>query len=275
MRDEIMSFVVAALREDVGRGDLFALMDMKLEAHAVVVAKSSGIFSGQVYAKELCALAGIEAKYLRKDGEKFEESSVLLELCGDFSTIVRIERVLLNMLEHSSGIATHTRSFVDILPKGSKLKILDTRKTRPLLRSFEKYSVRNGGGSNHRFGLDDCLMLKDTHLRHIDDLSAFIATARTRIPWTCRIEVECESVHQMIEACEAGADIIMCDNMNLHDLEECAKYRARHAAGVLLEASGNITQENLALYVELGFDALSSGSLIHQARWLDMSLKMQ
>lgn len=275
MREDLRPFLEAALAEDIGRGDLFALMDIKMRVQAEIIAKSEGIFSGELYARELCEMRGIEALFGIKDGEVFEPSKRLVALEGDYVSLLQIERTLLNLLQHSSGIATQTRRLVNLIPSGSNLKILDTRKTRPLLRAFEKYSVRNGGGINHRLGLDDCLMLKDTHLRHIDDLYAFIKEARKRIPWTSRIEVEVESVHKMIEACEAGADIVMCDNMSLHDIEECVKYRARFAPGVKLEVSGNITEENLLVYARLGVDAISSGSLIHQARWLDMSLKMR
>lgn len=275
MREDLRPFLEAALAEDIGRGDLFALMGIKMRVQAEIIAKSEGIFSGELYARELCEMRGIEALFGIKDGEAFEPSKRLVALEGDYVNLLQIERTLLNLLQHSSGIATQTRRLVNLIPSGSNLKILDTRKTRPLLRAFEKYSVRNGGGINHRLGLDDCLMLKDTHLRHIDDLYAFIKEARKRIPWTSRIEVEVESVQRMIEACEAGADIVMCDNMSLHDIEECVKYRARFAPGVKLEVSGNITEENLLVYARLGVDAISSGSLIHQARWLDMSLKMR
>lgn len=275
MREQIRRFVLEAWQEDLGRGDLFELMGIEKVVKAEVIAKSEGVFSGRAYVQELCHLQGIEPLFSLQDGERFEEGKRLLELRGDYTTILKLERTILNLLQHSSGIATQTRRYVDLIPQGSKLKILDTRKTRPLLRMFEKYSVRNGGGINHRLGLDDCLMLKDTHLRHIGDLHAFIKEARKKIPWTSRIEVEVESVQAMIIAAEAGADIVMCDNMSLHDLEECAKYRARHAPRLMLEASGNLTEDSVALYAKLGFDAISSGSLIHQARWLDMSLKMR
>lgn len=275
MKENIRDFVAAALREDLGRGDLFELLGISECVQAEIIAKGCGVFSGRIYANELCEMMGIEALFALKDGEEFDEGSVLVVLNGEFTTLLKVERTLLNMLQHSSGIATQTRRFVDKIPEASKMKLLDTRKTRPLLRAFEKYSVRSGGGVNHRFGLDDCLMLKDTHMRHVVNLAELIKDARKKIPWTCKIEVEAESVHQAILAAEAGADIVMCDNMSIHDLEECIKYRERHAPHLLLEVSGNITEDDIAFCARLGFDAVSSGALVHQARWIDMSMKMK
>jgi nicotinate-nucleotide pyrophosphorylase (carboxylating) len=154
------------------------------------------------------------------------------------------------------------------------VRLLDTRKTRPLLRTFEKYAVRCGGGSNHRFGLDDALMLKDTHLALIGDLGALMQTARQTLPFTCKIEIECESLEGAKRAMEAGADIVMCDNMSLEQMTKVVAMRNAHFPHVLLEASGNITEKTIKDVAKTGVDAISSGSLIHQATWLDFSMKM-
>ncbi|MGX2981689.1 carboxylating nicotinate-nucleotide diphosphorylase [Helicobacter sp. 23-1045] len=276
----VRDFVKSVIAEDLGRGDLFErcisheLAHKKVEAQ--IIAKESGIFSGEVYLNALYEIFKINAEFLKADGQHFKRGEVLVKLRGNYIDILQSERVGLNMLAHSSGIATNTGRFVAILREnGANLKILDTRKTRPLLREMEKYSVRNGGGINHRFGLDDCLMLKDTNLAHIADLSAFIANARAQISWVAKIEVECESIESAESAMNAGADIIMCDNMSAESVSKVAKIRNEKYPHILLEASGNITEQNIAQYAKLGVDAVSIGALIHQAKWVDLSLKMK
>jgi len=157
---------------------------------------------------------------------------------------------------------------------GADVKLLDTRKTRPNLRIFEKYAVRCGGGNNHRMGLDDCLMIKDTHLKTIDNLDDFIKKARIKLPYTTKIEVECESVAFAKEVMSIGVDMIMCDNMSAEQIKGVTTYRDKVAPHILLEASGNITKDTIESYVQSGVDAISSGSLIHQAVWLDYSMKI-
>lgn len=275
----VSDFVKSAIDEDLGRGDLFArCISQNLASKIVsarIIAKESGIFSGEVYLIALYEQFGINAEFLKRDSEAFEGGETLINLSGQYIDILQSERVGLNILAHSSGIATNTRRFIEaVREKGANLKVLDTRKTRPFLREFEKYSVRNGGGLNHRFGLDDCLMLKDTNLAHITDLGAFINKARAQIPWSAKIEVECESVEGAINAMSAGADIIMCDNMSAESIARVAQIRAKKFPHILLEASGNISAENIAQYANLGIDAVSVGALIHQAKWVDLSLKM-
>lgn len=154
-----------------------------------------------------------------------------------------------------------------------EVALLDTRKTRPQLRDFEKYASRIGGAINHRLGLDDCLMIKDTHMKTIPDLAEFIKKARKRISWVTKIEIECETFEQVKTAMEAGADIIMCDNMEPAQIKEVVKFRDEEHPHVLLEASGNINLDTVRDYALTGVDALSSGSIIHQATWLDFSMK--
>ena len=269
----IASFVKKALEEDVGRGDLFALIGNDVCATGILTCKDTGIFAGAPYLEALCAQEGLKFDLHVKDGEDLEKGQKIATITGSSLQLLKCERTLLNMIQHASGIATNTNAFVRLLGK-SRLKILDTRKTRPHLRIFEKYAVRCGGGENHRMGLDDCLMLKDTHLKTISDLKAFMESARRKLPFTCKVEIECESFEQVKEAMSAGADIIMCDNMAFEKIKEVVAYRNEHYPHILLEASGNITKETLKAYSETGVDAISSGSLIHQATWLDFSMKI-
>lgn len=274
-RLEIREFLTSLMREDLGRGDLFSQIcdDGPVSVFAHIKAKESGIFSGEVYAKELCDMYRIECNFLIKDGKPFSKDSVLLELRGRYVEILKIERSLLNLLQHSSGIATHTRRYVNKL-EGYNVMLLDTRKTRALLRGLEKYSVRNGGAINHRFGLDSMLMLKDTHLAHINDLQSFIDKARKNLPFGTSIEIEVDSVELAREAFDADVDIVMCDNMSLASIKEVVSLRNYIGSKALIEASGNVTLDNIVEIAKCGVDAISSGSLIHKAVWLDMSMKV-
>ncbi|MBS4069193.1 MAG: carboxylating nicotinate-nucleotide diphosphorylase [Sulfurimonas sp.] len=269
----IEEFVKSTLSQDVGRGDLYALVEPGVSASAKIIAKSDGIMAGVEYIDVLAKLENFEIKWNKKDGESFIKGDVLATLSGTSHVLLKIERTLLNMLLHASSIATLTRKYVEIVePYG--VKLLDTRKTRPLLRIFEKYATRCGGAVNHRMGLDDSLMIKDTHLKTIKDLKAYILKARQKIPFTSKIEVEVESFDMAKEAFAAGADIVMCDNMMPELIEKILKYRDENFSHVLLEASGNISLETIEIYAKTGVDAISSGSLIHQANWIDLSMKM-
>ena len=196
----------------------------------------------------------------------------MAELEGKASILLSSERTFLNMLQHASGIATMANKYAKLI-EGSGVVLLDTRKTRPQLRDFEKYASRVGGAINHRLGLDDCLMLKDTHLRTIDNLEEFVKKARKRISWVTKIEIECETFEQVKEAMHAGGDIIMCDNMTFEQIKEVVAFRNENYPHILLEASGNINLETIRSYASTGVDAISSGSIIHQATWLDFSMK--
>lgn len=266
------AFIKAALAEDIGRGDLFGRIAYSKPASARIVSKSSGILAGVVYADELARLLDIGIEWQKSDGQDIKEGDLLARVFGDSSRLLAAERTLLNILLHASGIATNVNRYVVAL-KGFGVRLLDTRKTRPLLRNFEKYAARVGGAINHRMGLDDCLMLKDTHLATIDDLASFVANARKEIPFTASIEIECETIAAALEAMEAGADIVMCDNMLPEDIRKVVEYKNSHYSSVLIEASGNINLENIREYALTGVDAISSGSLIHQATWLDFSMK--
>ncbi|MDA3908477.1 MAG: carboxylating nicotinate-nucleotide diphosphorylase [Sulfurimonas sp.] len=269
----IKEFVLATLAEDVGRGDLYALVEPSVDASAKIIAKSDGVVSGVKYIDVLAELEGFELTWLKSDSEKFVKGDVIATISGDSHTLLRIERTLLNMLLHASSIATLTKKYVYIIePYG--VKLLDTRKTRPQLRVFEKYATRCGGAVNHRMGLDDSLMIKDTHLKTIKDLKSYIFKARKQIPFTAKIEVEAESFEIAKEAMQSGADIVMCDNMTPEQIREIVSYRDENFSHILLEASGNISLDTIESYAKSGVDAISSGSLIHQANWIDISMKM-
>ncbi len=270
----IKETVREAILEDIGRGDLFSLVSDRRPVEAKIVAKEAGVFAGKIYVRELGEMEHLEIEFLVDDGMKIEKGEVLAYVRGEVNRVLMYERIILNLLQHCSGIATNTARFVELL-KEYDVKLLDTRKTRPGLRIMEKYAVRCGGGTNHRLGLDDCLMLKDTHLATIDDLAHYIRIARKRIPYTAKIEIECENLEKAKEAMDAGADLIMCDNMGVEQVREVVAWRDRNYPHVLLEASGNITMENIVEYAKTGVDAISSGSLIHKAVWLDFSMRIE
>jgi nicotinate-nucleotide pyrophosphorylase (carboxylating) len=267
-------FIKAVIAEDVGRGDLFARISESRQIRAYVIAKSDGVFGGREYIETLAKLYDLSLIWEIKDGEAFTKGKKLLFVSGNSKTILSVERSLLDMALHASSIATLTAQYVEAI-KDTGVKLLDTRKTRPMLREFEKYAVRCGGGINHRMGLDDCLMLKDTHLKTIDDLDAFMQEVRQKIPFTSKVEIECETMEMVQKAMRAGADIVMCDNMGIDEIKEVVAYRNAHYPHILLEASGNVTLESIAEIAKTGVDAISSGAIIHQANWIDLSMKVE
>lgn len=269
----IKEFVKATLAEDVGRGDLYALVEASVDASAKIIAKSDGVVAGIKYINVLAELEGIEVVWGKHDGDTFLKNDILAIIRADSHTLLRNERTILNMLLHASSIATLTRKYVEIL-KPYGVKLLDTRKTRPLLRVFEKYATKCGGAVNHRMGLDDSLMIKDTHLKTIKDLDAYIKKARMQIPFTAKIEIEAETLAIAEKAMKAGCDIVMCDNMSPKQVKEVVAYRDANFKHILLEASGNISLETIESYAKTKVDAISSGSLIHQANWIDLSMKV-
>ena len=267
------AFVQAALAEDVGRGDLYALVEPAVAASAKVVAKSSGVLAGQLYVDVLAKQEGLDVEWLVCDGTRFNHGDVIATITSNSHTLLRCERTLLDMLLHASSIASLTRKYADLIePFG--VKLLDTRKTRPMLRIFEKYATRTGGAVNHRMGLDDSLMIKDTHLKTITNLEQYIKDARKVIPFTAKIEVEAETLFVAQEAMRAKCDIVMCDNMTPSQVEEVVAFRNENYPHILLEASGNISLETIVSYAKTGVDAISSGSMIHQANWIDLSMKI-
>ncbi len=267
-------FIENLVAEDIGRGDLFARISKSRDIKAYILAKSEGIFSGREYISIMINTYNLDLDWLVEDGSSFKNGDKLLYIYGDSKKILSLERSILNIALHASSIATLTNRFVKKVDKYG-VKLLDTRKTRPLLREFEKYAVRCGGGINHRMGLDDCLMLKDTHLKTIDNLNGFMQEVRRKIPFTSKVEIECESLDMVKEAMRVGADIIMCDNMSLNEIRDVVSFRDKNYPHILLEASGNISLDNIEDIAKSGVDAISSGSLIHQANWIDLSMKIE
>jgi len=267
-------FLKSMIREDIGRGDLFSRISTSKQIRAYIVAKSEGIFAGKEYLEPLERMYDITFEWKVEDSESFKKGEKLLFVSGDSKIILSLERSILDIVLHASSVATLTRAYVNAI-KNRDVKLLDTRKTRPLLREFEKYAVRCGGGINHRMGLDDCLMLKDTHLQTIDDLEGFMREVRRKIPFTSKVEIECENLEMAKLAMKAGADIVMCDNMEMDAIKNVVAYRNENFPHILLEASGNITLDSVAQIASTGVDAISSGSIIHQANWIDLSMKVE
>jgi len=267
-------FLKAMIAEDVGRGDLFARISISKPIRAYIIAKSDGVFAGREYIETFAKMYDLSFEWNAEDGRHFSKGEKLLYMSGDSRSILSLERSILDIVLHASSIATLTAQYVDAI-KETGVRLLDTRKTRPLLREFEKYAVRCGGGINHRMGLDDCLMLKDTHLQTIDDLDAFMLEVRRKIPFTSKVEIECESLEMVKRAMKAGADIVMCDNMSPEEIKEVVAFRDENYPHILLEASGNVTLDTIEEIAATGVDAISSGSIIHQANWIDLSMKME
>lgn len=268
----IRKFVKQAIVEDNGRGDLFFDIAPKGRFTARAICKDEGILAGVKYARILARTEKFDCRFLKRDGDELKKGDIIAELEGKASILLSSERTFLNMLQHASGIATMASKYAQLI-EGTGVALLDTRKTRPQLRDFEKYASRVGGAINHRLGLDDCLMLKDTHLKTIPDLKEFVKIARKRISWVTKIEIECETFEQVQLAMDAGADIIMCDNMSIEEIKDVVSFRNENYPHILLEASGNINLDTIRDYANSGVDAISSGSIIHQATWLDFSMK--
>ncbi len=267
-------FVKQALKEDIGRGDLFVRVTKPKAVSGYILAKSDGVFAGQEYLLAMQNLFDVEFTFNVNDSESFKKGEKLVLIKGNSKSLLSLERTILNITLHASSIATLTNQYVQKISKYG-VKLLDTRKTRPLLREFEKYAVRCGGGINHRMGLDDCLMLKDTHLKTIDNLKEFMVEVRAKIPFTAKVEIECEDLEGVKAAMEAGADIVMCDNMTPQQIKEVVAFRDENYPHILLEASGNVTLETIEEIAKTGVDAISSGSTIHQSSWIDLSMKLE
>ncbi len=265
--------ILNTLREDIPWEDVSAnaVVPAGAKGRAELIAKASGVLAGlNVFARTFALLdSNAEVKFYKNEGDEVGKGELVAEVAGDMRAILSGERTALNFLQRMSGIATYTRRAVRLL-SGSKTKLVDTRKTTPLLRSFEKYAVRVGGAGNHRFNLSDGVLLKDNHIGAAGGVKEAIAAAKNYAPFVRKIEIEVETIEQLKEALEAGADIVMLDNMPPDMLKEAlslAKGRAE------TEISGNVTEENIRVYAELGADYISSGALTHSAPILDLSLK--
>ncbi len=262
-----------ALEEDLNHGDVSAAAVVPAGAQATVelIAKQEGVIAGlNVFERTFHLLdPAVCVERFVVDGSRVEVGQLLARISGDAFVLLAAERTALNYLQRMSGIATYTRQIADLL-EGSKTTLVDTRKTTPGMRIFEKDAVRLGGGVNHRYNLSESVMLKDNHIAAAGGIKAAVEAARKTASFTSMIEVETEDLDMVAEALEAGADIIMLDNMD-HD----TMARAIELIGdrALTECSGNITRDNVQTYIDLGVDFISSGALTHSAGILDLSMK--
>ena len=273
MKLNVEPLILSALKEDISSEDVSANCVMKeaVEGEVDLICKEDGIICGlQVFEKTFTLLdEKVTAEFYVTDGDEVKNGQLIGKVNGDIRTLLCGERTALNYLQRMSGIATYTHSVAALLA-GSKTKLLDTRKTSPNNRIFEKYAVRVGGGNNHRYNLSDGVLLKDNHIGAAGGVKEAITMAKEYAPFVRKIEVEVETLAMVKEAVEAGADIIMLDNMSHEDMEEAMRIIAGRAE---VEVSGNVTRENIKRLVDLGVDYISSGALTHSAPILDLSLK--
>lgn len=266
-------WILSALKEDITSEDVStnSVMPHPQAGEVDLICKEDGIICGlQVFERVFTLLdEKTTVEFLVQDGAEVHKGQLMAKVHGDIRTLLCGERTALNYLQRMSGIATYTHSVAELL-KGTGIKLLDTRKTTPNNRIFEKYAVRIGGGNNHRYNLSDGVLLKDNHIGAAGGVKEAIAAAKEYAPFVRKIEVEVESLDMVKEAVEAGADIIMLDNMDTDALKEAIAYIDGRAE---IEVSGNVTKENIARLTELGVDYVSSGALTHSAPILDISLK--
>jgi len=264
-----------ALKEDMPMGDITTDSTVGPDeiSSARLVAKEDGVIAGLEIFKRVFSFLDpqIYTENYVVDGDRIKAGDIIMRLSGNSRAMLKAERTALNILQRMSGIATATRKFADIL-EGTSSKIVDTRKTCPGIRYLDKYAVRVGGGTNHRFCLSDGVLIKDNHIKAAGGITEAVKRARKAVPHTIRIEVETESMEQVKEALAAGADIIMLDNMSTEAMKEAVDFINGRA---LTEASGNITVERALEIARTGVDLISSGSLTHSVKALDISLRFE
>lgn len=272
-RPALTKIVALALEEDLGRGDLTteACVAAHASGRAVLRAREELVFCGMEVAREVFAQvdARVQLHAHIADGARVSPGTLVLDVQGPAHALLGGERVALNFVQRLSGVATLTRAYVDALPKGSKARITDTRKTTPGLRALERYAVRCGGGHNHREDLSTAILIKDNHVAAAGGVAPAIARARESAPHTCRIECEVDTFEQLEEALRAGADIIMLDNFADTDLVRAV---ALVAGKALLEVSGGVTLARVPMIAAAGIDVISVGGLTHSARAVDLGL---
>lgn len=265
--------IMIALQEDITSEDVStnAVMPKAQKGKVDLICKQDGIIAGlDVYARVFTLLDdSTEVEFFCKDGDEVKAGQLMGIVTGDIRVLLSGERVALNYLQRMSGIATYTHEVAELL-KGSKTTLLDTRKTTPNCRIFEKYAVRVGGGSNHRYNLSDGVLLKDNHIGAAGSISNAVRMAKEYAPFVRKIEVEVETLDQVKEAVEAGADIIMLDNMTTDQMRAAIDLIDGRAE---TECSGNVTKENIERLISLGVDYISSGALTHSSPIMDISMK--
>ncbi len=265
--------ILSALREDISGEDVStnAVMPYYREGTVNLIAKQDGIICGLYVFRRVFELLdrNTRVEFFFKDGDRVENKDLVATVTGDIRVLLSGERTALNYLQRMSGIATYTSEVAELF-KNTKTKLVDTRKTTPNMRVFEKYAVKVGGGNNHRYNLSDGVLLKDNHIGAAGSVAKAVAMAKEYAPFVRKIEVEVESLNMVREAVEAGADIIMLDNMPIDMMKEAIAIIDGRAE---TECSGNVTKENVAALTQIGVDYISSGALTHSAPILDLSLK--
>lgn len=265
--------IMMALREDITSEDITtnAVMPEKKAGEVNLICKQDGIIAGLHVFERVFKLLDEETTvtFFAKDGDKVTNGSILATVKGNIRVLLSGERTALNYLQRMSGIATYTRAIVDLLA-GTNIRLLDTRKTTPNMRIFEKYAVTVGGGCNHRYNLSDGVLLKDNHIGAAGSVTKAVKMAKEYAPFVRKIEIEVENLDMVKEAVAAGADIIMLDNMSHDQMKEAVKIIDGKAQ---TECSGNVTKENIASLADIGVDFISSGALTHSSPILDVSLK--
>lgn len=266
-------FILSALKEDITSEDVStnSVMPHPQAGEVDLICKEDGIICGlQVFERVFTLLdADTKVEFYVKDGDRVSDKQLIGKVYGDVRVLLCGERTALNYLQRMSGIATYTSQVAELLD-GTGIKLLDTRKTTPNNRIFEKYAVRVGGGNNHRYNLSDGVLLKDNHIGAAGGVKEAIMAAKEYAPFVRKIEVEVENLEMVKEAVDAGADIIMLDNMSHEEMKEAVEV-INHKAEI--EISGNVTKENIAKLIDLGVDYISSGALTHSAPIMDISLK--
>jgi nicotinate-nucleotide pyrophosphorylase (carboxylating) len=271
---QIKKIIEAALAEDIGTGDITtsAIVSRDKTGHAQAIAKADFVIAGSDIFKETFLVLDDKIKVIKliSDGERAKKGSIIAEISGSLFYILQAERVALNLFQRMCGIATLTAKFVEAV-HGSKTKILDTRKTMPGLRILDKMAVSIGGGFNHRMGLYDGVLIKDNHIAAAGGIAAAVRTQRESLSHALKIEVETKDMREVEEALNCGVDIIMLDNMTTDEMKKAVAFVARRA---LLEASGNVSLQNVAEIAATGVDLISVGELTHSVRAADISLKI-
>ena len=266
-------YIRLALEEDINSEDVStnSVMPVYKKGEVKLICKEDGIIAGLPVFERVFKILdeNTEIEFIVKDGDAVKKGDLLAVVTGDIRVLLSGERTALNYLQRMSGIATYTNSVVKLL-EGSKTTLLDTRKTTPCMRIFEKYAVKVGGGKNHRYNLSDGVMLKDNHIGAAGSVKEAVAAAKAYAPFVRKIEVEAENLDMVKEAVEAGADIIMLDNMTFEEMADAIRIIDGRAE---TECSGNMTKENIVAITKLGVDYVSSGALTHSAPILDISLK--
>jgi len=271
----IDDIIIRALKEDMALGDITTdnLIDPESKSTAYLVAKEPGIIAGIQVAERVFTLLDDKVGFLARveDGQHVEKGEIIAQISGHTSVLLKGERTALNFLQRMSGIATLTNAFCKKV-EGTKAVIVDTRKTTPGLRILEKYAVRAGGGRNHRFSLSDGVLIKDNHINACGGIRQAVEKARASVPHTVKIEVEVETLEQVQEALDCGADIIMLDNMDIDTMAKAVKMINGRA---IVEASGSVSLETARSIAEAGVDVISVGRITHSAPALDISMKFQ